>query len=288
MKKVTVILAMLALMISTNLFAQTNYFNQIDKAEKVYEKSLKWDKFKIPGFFEGNYIFWREYLLFEGKATRYQYMADPDNNPSYVLKVYTKDLTDKGFTIMYSADDEQLGLSSGKFSSNYNKKLKNEKLGFKYGIGGGRNSSLIIAKKKEEKNTIYVVIFTVSFDDGTIITEDIFEPESIKEYRDAVSLYKGSKIEYSDDIGFNEFIVVTNVDDKGVATTKNIKGIGKHVFCEVPEASTFQLIENYKEAIQAKDGKILALKKGKSLYKYFAKLRPDHGLTNYSWLSWNW
>ena len=69
MRKLTLILAVVAIMVSTKIFAQDKIvFSQIEGIQEVFNKSLKWDEFKIPAFFEDKYILWDDYLKLEGKA----------------------------------------------------------------------------------------------------------------------------------------------------------------------------------------------------------------------------
>ena len=295
MKKVTVIFAVIVLMISTNLFAQEkqefkdlSIKTEINDAELVFNKTLKWDNFKIPGFFVDEYILWYEYFELEGKATRYQYQVSADNNATYVLRLYNKIFTDAGFKILYSASKSQNKTSSKDLNNRYNNYFGNKKLGGRYGIGGGDDNSFIIGKKMIGNKTVFAIIFSETYGNGTIITEDIYEPETIKEHREAVSLYKNSDIIYNDDVGFHDFTVITNIAQDGKTTTKKVSGYMKHKYCSVPAGnSTMQIIENYKEAIKNKGGEILAFSHSKKYFNDFRKNIPDHGLNNYAWITFN-
>ena len=292
MKKVTLIFVGIALMISTNLWAQDNQEyedlsikKEINNAELVFNKTIKWDNFKIPGFFIDDYILWDDYYELEGKATRYQYKVSADNNATYVLKLYNKIFTDSGFKILYSKANP---MYPSTFNDKYNYALGNNKLQGRYSVGGGGNNALIIGKKVTDDKTLFVIIFAETYSNGTIITEDIFEPETIKEHREAVSLYKNSNIIYNDDIGFHEFDVVTNIAKDGKATTKTVNGYVKHKYCSVPSGnSTLQIIENFKEAIKNKGGEILAYSHSKNYFGTYIKNIPDHGLKRYEWITYN-
>ncbi len=292
MKKVTLLFMVVALMISTNLFAQDSQEykdlsikKEITNAELVFNKTVKWDNFKIPVFYIDDYILWDDYYELEGKASRYQYKVSADNNASYILKLYDKLFTSSGFKILYSKSNP---MYPSTFNNKYNYFLGNSKLQARYTVGGGGNNALIIGKKETDNRTLFVVIFAETYSNGTIITEDIFEPETIKEHREIISLYKNSNVIYNDDIGFHEFDIVTNIDEDGKATIKTVNGYVKHKYCSVPSGnSTLQIIENFKEAIKNKGGKILSFSHSNKYFGSYIKNIPDHGLKKFEWITYN-
>jgi len=259
--------------------------SRFEGAEKVYEKTIKWDEYKLPIISGDNYLHWEDYTIIEGKAIRYQYKTSPDNNDAFVLKTYKTKLVDSGFTVIYSGDTKQIGLSSQTFDDRYNGTFGNKKLGGAFSNRGCKSHSFIVGKKSVDGKTVFAAIYIATFGDGTIITQDIFEAETIKEHKVIVSLFRGSTVGYDDKMGFDGFYVTTAVSDSGKLTTKVIEGNIHHRFCYLPEGySVKEIITNYEEAIKSKGGKILVSSSGKEFYKEFSKKRPDHGLTNYEWI----
>ena len=259
--------------------------SRFEGAEKVYEKTLKWGEYKLPIISGDNYLHWEDYTIVEGKAIRYQYKTSPDNNDVFVLKTYKTKLVDSGFTVIYSGDSKQIGLSSQIFDDRYNGTFGNKKLGGAYSNRGCSSHSFIVGKKTVDGKTIFAAIYIATFGNGTIITQDIFEAETIKEHKVIVTLFRGSSVNYDDKMGFDGFYVTTAVSDSGILTTKVIEGNIHHRFCYVPSGHSInELITNYEEAIKSKGGKILVSSSGKAFYKEFNKKRPEHGLTNYEWI----
>ena len=295
MKKVTVILAAIALMFSTNIFAQRT--SDIDGAKDYplisrfqgsiieYYKVTKWEEYKLPLIENNDDLQWEDYTLLEGKITRYQYSVSPDNNPVYVLKMYKMKLEKAGFTILYAKPNKEMGISIGRFNKNYYKAFGNGKFGFAYGTKG-KDQSYIAGKIAHDGKTIFVTIYVSAFDNTTLITQDIIEAETIKEHKVIVTLFKGSSVIYNDKMGFDKFFVTTSISPDGVLTTKEIEGNITHRFCSIPSGhSVTEIIANYKEAIKNSGGKILVSSSGKEFYKEFRKRRPDHGLNNYDWIT---
>lgn len=259
--------------------------SRFEGAEKVYEKTIKWDEYKLPIISGDNYLHWENYTIIEGKAIRYQYKTSPDNNDIFVLKTYKTKLVESGFTVIYSGDTKQIGLSSNTFDDRYNGTFGNKKLGGAFSKRGCRGHSFIVGKISVDGKTVFATIYIATFDNGTIITQDIFEAETIKEHKVIVTLFRGSTVSYDDKMGFDGFYVTTAVSDSGILTTKVIEGNIHHRFCYVPNGHSInELITNYEEAIKSKGGKILVSSSGKAFFKEFNKKRPDHGLTNYEWI----
>ena len=259
--------------------------SRFDGAEKVYENITKWEEYKLPVNSTDNYLHWEAYTKLEGKIIRYQYSVSPDNNPAYLLKMYEKKLENSGFKILFAKKGNDIGLSSGAFSEKYYDDLGNSKFGFKYGTSG-RDHSFIVGKIKNDGKTIFAAVYISGFDNITLITQDIIEAETIEEQKVIVTIFRGSSVSYDDKMGFDEFFVTTDISPEGKLTTKRIEGNIHHRFCYAPEnRSAKEIIINYEEAIKSKGGEILVSASGKEFYKEFSKKRPDHGLTNYEWIS---
>ena len=258
--------------------------SKIEGAEKVFDKATKWEEYKLPIITGNDFLQWESYTKLEGKIIRYQYKVSPDNNPSYLLKMYKLKLKNAGFEILFAKTGEEMKLSSRSFSSKYYGTFENKKFGFAYGTGG-KNFAYIIGKIKNNGKDIYAAINISAFDNTTLITQDIIEAESIEEHKVILTLFRGSEVSYDDNMGFDGFYVTTAVTDSGKLVTKVIEGNIHHRFCYVPEGHSInELITNYEEAIKSKGGKVLVSSSGKDFYKEFHKKRPDHGLTNYEWI----
>ena len=258
--------------------------SRFDGAEKVFERTTKWEEYKLPIITGDAFLNWECYTKLEGKIIRYQYKVSPDNNPSYVLKTYKTKLMNSGFDILFAKTDKEMDLSSGSFSEKYYSTFGNSKFGFAYRTSG-KDHAFIVGKIKNDGKDIYAAIYISSFDNTTLITQDIIEAETIEEHKVILSLFRGSRVSYDDKMGFDGFYVTTAVTDSGKLITKVIEGNIHHRFCYVPEGHSInELITNYEEAIRSKGGKILVSSSGKAFYKEFHKKRPDHGLTNYEWI----
>jgi len=205
MKKLTVFLVVIAIMVSTNLFAQRT--SDIDGAKDYpsisrlegsfieYYKATKLDDYKIPLNFEkGNLDFVNPADL-EGKIVRIQYSASPDNNTSYVVKTLKSSLVKDGFTLLYAKSNDEIAIN---LSSALYKDLNNQKFGFRYGTKG-KDQGLIIAKKQNKGKEIYTCIYVSGFDNVTLITEDVVEAEPytqksvsplISDFKDAIKYYQ--------------------------------------------------------------------------------------------------
>lgn len=256
----------------------------LEGAEKVFERTAKWEEYKLPLIENSNDLQWENYTLLEGKITRYQYTMSPDNNPAYVLRMYKMKLENAGFTILYAKPNKEMEISIEDFNHNFYDEFGNGKFGFAYGTKG-KDQSFIAGKINQDGKTVYVTIYVSAFDNTTLITQDIIEAETIKEHKVVVTLFKGSHVIYNDNLGFGKFIVTTAVSLGGKLTNKEIEGNITHRFCEIPEGhSSTELFANYKEAIKNNGGKVLVSSGSKEIYKEFDKQRPDHGLTNYAWI----
>ncbi|NOZ34645.1 MAG: OmpA family protein [Chlorobi bacterium] len=183
MKKATSILAVVALMISTNLFAQrtsdvgnSKDYPSVTRFEGSfieYYKVTKSDDYKIPlNFAKGNLDFVNPADV-EGKIIRIQYSAKPDNNTAYVMKTLKTSIVKDGFKLLYAKSDKEIPLN---LSSALYKDLNNQKFGFRYETKG-KDQGLIIAKKQDKGKEIYACIYISGFDNVTLITQDVIETE---------------------------------------------------------------------------------------------------------------
>jgi outer membrane protein OmpA-like peptidoglycan-associated protein len=259
--------------------------SRFEEAEKVYEKVVKWEQYNLPVNSNDSYLQWEAFTKLEGKVIRYQYKVSPDNNSAYLLKMYKIKLENAGFDVVLAMDGEELGISSQTFYKEYYNSLGNSKFGFAFGTQGCRDHSLIVGKITKDGKTVFASIYMTAFDNTTLITQDIIEAEMIEEQKVIVTIFRGSSVNYDDEMGFDEFYVTTNVSPEGELTTKRIEGNIHHRFCYAPkDRSIKEIITNYEEAIKSKGGKILVSSSGKAFYKEFNKKRPDHGLTNYEWI----
>lgn len=208
MKKVTLILVLLAMMIPTNIFAQRT--SDIDGSKDYpsttrlegsfieYYKTTKLDDYKIPlNFNKGNLDFVNPADV-EGKIVRIQYSATPDNNTSYVMKTLKTSLVKDGFNLIYTKSNDEIEIQSDKLSSALYGDLNNQKFGFRYDTKG-KDQGLIIAKKQNTGKEIFACIYISGFDNVTLITQDIVETDPytqknvnplISDFKDAIKYYQ--------------------------------------------------------------------------------------------------
>lgn len=190
MKKQTLIV--IATMISTNIFAQTNsdikgtkdypLVSRFEGSIIKYYKETKWDSYKLPVFkndiTKPNY---EKPLVLEGKIMRWQYSASADNNPAYIMKNYEKAFKNSGYKILLKGkpgEDFKMNQAGfyGEFYGDW-EKLKLEKFGFKF-EPIGNHIAIIVAKAHKNKNNIYIVEVISDFSNTTMITQDVIEVEA--------------------------------------------------------------------------------------------------------------
>jgi len=195
MKKLTLIFAVIALMISTNLFAQDfkdfkeiknvkdySLVSRFKGAKLIYFKETKWDTYKLPVYNdntkEPNYS---NPLILEGKVKRYQYITTPDNNLAYVLKNFETAFKTNAYKILLEGKPgEDFDEGPASFYGDYygsQKNLNLEKFGFGFDAIGNHKAIIIAVTKKDGKN-IYVVEVISDFSNVTVITQDIIEVEA--------------------------------------------------------------------------------------------------------------
>ena len=196
MKKVTVIFAVIALMISTNLLAQdfkdfkeiknANDYNLVSRFASsimVYYKEIKWDTYKLPVYENNTKKFnYEKPLELEGKVMRWQYATTPDNNPAYVMKNFEKAFNKASYKILLEGKPgvDFDGGSAGNFYYNYYgnwEGLNLDRFGFSYEPIGS-NTAIIIAKTNKNEKNIYIVEMISSFSNVTMITQDVIEIEA--------------------------------------------------------------------------------------------------------------
>ena len=208
MKNITVVFVVVAIMISTNLFAQRT--NDIDGAKDYssitrldgsfieFYKETKLDNYKIPLNFSKENLDFVNPADVEGKVTRIQYSITPDNNTSYVIKTLKTSLVKDGFNLMYAKLNDEIEIKSNKLSSALYKDLNNQKFGFRYGTEG-KDQGLIIAKKLNKGKEIFACIYVSGFDNITLITQDVVETEPyiqenasllISDFKDAIKYFQ--------------------------------------------------------------------------------------------------
>ncbi len=194
MKKLTLILAVVALMISTSIFAQD--FNEIKEikdakdyplvsrfqgSKLIFYKKTKWDTYKLPVYKdntkEPNY---KSPLVLEGQVERWQYVTTPDNNPAYVMKNFESAFKKSGYKILLEGkpgDDFEEGVAS--FYGDYygsQEDLNLEKFGFGFDAIG-KHKAIIISKTNKNGKDIYIAEVISDFDNVTVITQDVIEVE---------------------------------------------------------------------------------------------------------------
>jgi len=185
MKKVTLILAV-ALMISTNLFAQRT-------SDIAGSKD-----YPLVSRFKGSLIAWyqiknfdRYYMLslkdnkldkyeIDGKITRIQYESQKEHSVFEIYKSYENALKNAGFEILLTLDKTNCGINlqeqlyNGEFNG-LNALTAKESIKPSYRDG---EFTYLSAKKKIDNKDVYVVIF-ISYWDSPLITFDAIEVQSM-------------------------------------------------------------------------------------------------------------
>ncbi len=186
MKKVTVILVVIALMFSTNIFAQKT--SDIDGAKD----------YPLVSRFQGSFIAWeqvknfdRYYMLslkdnkldkyeIDGKITRIQYESQKEHSVFEIYKSYENALKNAGFKILLTLDKTNCGVNlqeqlyNGEFNG-LNALTDRESIKPSYRDG---EFTYLSAKKNINGKDIYVVIFISNWD-YPLITFDAIEVQSM-------------------------------------------------------------------------------------------------------------
>jgi len=192
MKRATLFLAVVAMLISTNLFAQRTtdikgakdypLVSRFEGSVIEFYKVTKWDTYKLPVFKDNitkpNY---KNPLVLEGKIMRWQYSVSPDNNPAYVMKNFETAFKKSGYKILLMGkpgEDFEEGPASfqGDFYGSQ-ENLHLEKFGFAYSPIGN-HKAIIVAKTHKNNSDIYIVEVISDFSNTTLITQDVIEVEA--------------------------------------------------------------------------------------------------------------
>ena len=189
MKKVTLILATVALMISPNLFAQelkdiagaedNPLISRFQGSTIQYYRAVKWDKYVLPysKYGDNQPWPWKKTLELQGQINRIQYVTSKDNNAAYVYMNYLNALKKSDWEILYSGSgDDELGTESYSWQHYMFQEGLNlrDKFGSKYGFRGG-NYAYIAAKYEDNDTSYYAAIYIIEQDDETMINQDIIK-----------------------------------------------------------------------------------------------------------------
>jgi len=190
MKKHTVILAMLALMVSANLFAQETkdihnakdnpLISRLNGSYIAYSKTVKWDTYILPISkiikVDGQNA-WKKKLKLEGEVNRLQYTTQKEHNASFVHANYLSALKKADWEILFSGIGEnELGMESFEWQfTMFQEGLRlDNKFGSKYNFRGS-DYAYIAAKYEENDTSYYAMIYIVEKDNFTLITQDIIK-----------------------------------------------------------------------------------------------------------------
>ena len=195
MKKITLLIAIFALLITNNLFAQRTsdikggkdypLISRFEGSFIEYYKETKWDTYKLPVFKdnikEPNY---KKPIELEGKIIRIQYSISPDNNPAYVMKNFEKAFKSNNYKILLEGKPGE-GIEEGPAGFNGDfygsqKDLHLDKFKYAYEPTGDGDKAIIIAKTNKDGKDIYIVEVIGGFSNTTLITQDIIEVKEAK------------------------------------------------------------------------------------------------------------
>ena len=269
MKRVTLILAMVALMVSTNLFALRTsdikggkdypLVSRLKGSIIEFYKKTKLDDYKIPLDFEKGNLDFVNPADVEGKVVRIQYSTTPDNNTSYVVKTLKTSLIKDGFTLMYAKSNDEIEIKSDKLSSALYKDLNNQKFGFRYDTKG-KDQGLIIAKKQNKGKEIFTCIYISGFDNVTLITEDVVEtePYTQKKVSPLISDFKDAIKYYQKTTKWDNYIIPISKNINGWAKTIKAQGeITRTQYVTSKENNPSFVYMNYTEALKKSNWDIL-------------------------------
>jgi len=190
MKKVTLILTVVAFMISTSLFAQemkdingakdNPLISRLENSYLVYSKTVKWDSYILPISkiikVDGQNA-WKKKLKLEGEVNRLQYITPKENNAAFVYMNYLSALKKSKWEILFSGKGKaELGNDSYEWQfSMFQEGLGlDDKFGSKYNFRGN-DYAYITAKYEENDTSYYAMIYIVEKDNFTLITQDIIK-----------------------------------------------------------------------------------------------------------------
>ncbi len=191
MKKATLIFAVIALMISTNLFAQEDkdikgakdnpLISRFTGSTIQFYETVKWDIYILPYSkiisVEGSKT-WEKKLKLQGEINRTQYVTNLENNTSLVYMNYLNALKKSNWEILFSGlGDDELGNESyeWQFYMFGNDGLGlDDKIGSKYNFRGS-DYAYIAAKFEDNDTTYYASIYIIEQDNLTMINQDIIK-----------------------------------------------------------------------------------------------------------------
>ena len=198
MKKTTLIYVAVALMISTNLFAQRTTdieggkdyptISRFEGAVIEFYKETKWGSYKLPVSDQGT-IDWGNPKVLEGKVTRIQYTVSNDNNSEFVLHNYKAAFKKSGYEIIIALANEELGVSDRPHqwtemyyvAGGYYNGIGNAKFGLDFQWPNWNNNQCFIAAKGHENDKdIYAIIYAIVDANYTLITQDVIEVEAVE------------------------------------------------------------------------------------------------------------
>jgi len=190
-----VVIMLILSMISVSILAQRNADIENSKDHPLLSRfsssviefyyETKWGAYKLPVSDKGKVDFDKPMVL-EGKITRIQYSAKPDNSAEYVMKNYQAALKNSGYTIMIAISGGDLGFSDRPHTwqdkyydeGGFYNGLGNKKFGEGVALPSWKNDrSFIAAKGIFEGKDIYITTYTVVDEKYTLIIQDIIEAE---------------------------------------------------------------------------------------------------------------
>ncbi len=186
MKKGILIITVVALMISTNIFAQRT--SDIKGGED----------YPLVSRFKGSILEWYQVRNFDryfmlslkdnkisnyeinGKITRIQYSVGKEHTVTEIYKSYENSLKEKGFETLITLNDKNCGvnLQEQVYNDEFNglNKLPGEALN-----PGDDEFTYLGAKKKIEGKNIYIVVYTAFERGDLVVTFDAIEVQAMEE-----------------------------------------------------------------------------------------------------------
>lgn len=184
MKKVTLVLVVVALMISTNLFAQRT-------------KDIEGSKdYPLVSRFKGSVIEWYQIRNFDryfilslqdnkisnyevdGKITRIQYSVGKEHSVFEIYKSYENSLKETGFEILTTLNDENCGVNLQE--QLYNDEFHGLNKLPRAALNPGDDEFYYLAVKKQiDDKDIYIVVYTAFERGDLLVTFDAIEVQSI-------------------------------------------------------------------------------------------------------------
>ncbi len=186
MKKGILIITVVALMISTNIFAQRT--SDIKGGED----------YPLVSRFKGSILEWYQVRNFDryfmlslkdnkisnyeinGKITRIQYSVGQEHSVFEIYKSYENSLKEKGFETLITLNDKNCGvnLQEQVYNDEFNglNKLPREALN-----PGDDEFTYLAAKKKIDDKNIYIVVYTAFERGDLVVTFDAIEVQAMEE-----------------------------------------------------------------------------------------------------------